>query len=103
MDRNPDDRIDVDGHPENTDRELNLQPGRLDDIESAEAYATRTAQRDVTGEFPEGAAEGARMLEGDRLHDREAMAAREGTPDTSDAPMERGEGQPHPSGGDDRG
>ncbi|HEX2077109.1 MAG TPA: hypothetical protein VHG08_05355 [Longimicrobium sp.] len=102
MDRNPNDRIDVDGHPENTDRELNLQPGRLDDIESAEAYATRTGQRDVTGEFPEGAAEGGPMSEGERLHDREQMSAREGMADTSDAPMERGERQSHTGGGANR-
>lgn len=58
MDRNSNDRINVDGHPENTDRELNLQPGRLDDIESAEAYATRTGQRDVTGQMPGRGSEG---------------------------------------------
>jgi hypothetical protein len=52
MDRNPNGRIDVDGHPENTDRELNMQPGRLEDIENAEAYAARTGERDVTGERP---------------------------------------------------
>jgi hypothetical protein len=50
MDRN--DGISTDGHPENTSRELHMQPGRLDDIESPEAYATRTGQRDVTGEMP---------------------------------------------------
>lgn len=74
MDRNRNGRIDVDGHPENTDRELNMQPGRLDDIESPEAYATRTGQRDVTGEMP-GSSRGS---EGERLHDREDMSAREG-------------------------
>ena len=63
MDRTSKDRISVDGHPESTDRELNLQPGRLDDIESAEAYATRTGQRDVTGQMPGG-------REGERLHGR---------------------------------
>lgn len=52
MDRNSNDRIDVDGHPENTNRELNMQPGRLEDIESPEAYATRTGQADVTGQVP---------------------------------------------------
>lgn len=96
MDRNPNDRIDVDGHPENTDRELNLQPGRLDDIESAEAYATRTGQRDVTGEAPE------RMGEGERLHDREDMSAREGMADTRDGAVERGERQSRTGGGADR-
>ena len=55
MDRNSNDRIDVEGHPENTNRELNMQPGRLEDIESPEAYATRTGQRDVTGDLPERA------------------------------------------------
>jgi hypothetical protein len=102
MDRNSDDRMDVDGRPENTDRELSMQPGRLDDIESAEAYATRTGQHDVTGEMPEGAAEGGRMLEGERLHDREQMSAREGMADTSDNPMERGERQSHTGGGANR-
>ncbi|HEX6911806.1 MAG TPA: hypothetical protein VF142_15495, partial [Longimicrobium sp.] len=71
MDRNPDDRINVDGHPESTDRELSLQPGRLDDIESAEAYATRMGQRDVTGQMPGGSG-------GERLHDREGLSGREG-------------------------
>ena len=52
MDRNRDDRINVDGHPENTSRELNMQPGRLEDIESPEAYATRTGQHGVTGQVP---------------------------------------------------
>lgn len=113
MDQNENDGIDVRGRPENTDRELNMQPGRLDDIESPEAYATRTGQRDVTGEFPEGAAEGGRMLEngveggrvteGERLHDREEMSAREGMADTSDGPMERGERQSHTGGGANRG
>lgn len=112
MDRNANDCIDVDGRPENTDRELNLQPGRLDDIESAEAYATRTGQHDVTGDFPEGAAEGGpmlegmadrgRVLEGERLHDREEMSAHEGMADTSDGPMERGERQSHTGGGASR-
>lgn len=74
MDRNPNGRIDVDGHPESTDRELNMQPGRLDDIESPEAYATRTGQRDVTGDMP-GSSRGS---EGERLHDREDMSGREG-------------------------
>lgn len=102
MDRNPNDRIDVDGRPENTDRELNMQPGRLDDIESAEAYATRTGQRDVTGETPERMDEGGQMLEGERLHDREDMSAREGMADSSDGPMERGERQSRTGGGADR-
>lgn len=102
MDRNSNGRIDADGHPENTDRELNLQPGRLDDIESAEAYATRTGQPDVTGETPEGSGEGARTLEGERLHDREDMSASEGMADTSDGAVERGERQAHTGGGADR-
>ena len=58
MDRNPNHRIDVDGHPENTNRELNMQPGRLEDIESPEAYATRTGQSDVTGQMPGRSREG---------------------------------------------
>lgn len=86
----------MDGRPENTDRELNLQPGRLDDIESAEAYATRTGQSDVTGETPE------RMGEGERLHDREDMSAHEGMADTSDGAVERGERQAQTGGGADR-
>src|SRR5690349_2432990 len=60
MDRN--DGISTDGHPENTNRELNMQPGRLEDIESPEAYATRTGQRDVTGEMP-GRAGGEEMTD----------------------------------------
>jgi hypothetical protein len=102
MDRNSDDRISVDGHPENTVRELNMQLGRLDDIESPEAYATRTGQRDVTGEMPEGSGQGARTLEGERLHDREDMSAREGMADTSDGAVERGERQSGTGGGADR-
>jgi hypothetical protein len=102
MDRNPNDRIDVDGRPENTDRELNMQPGRLDDIESPEAYATRTGQRDVTGDTPERMGEGSRMPEGERLHDREDMSAREGMADMSDGAMERGQRQSGTGGGADR-
>jgi hypothetical protein len=98
MDRNPNDRIDVDGRPENTDRELNMQPGRLDDIESPEAYATRTGQRDVTGETPERMGQGG-MLDGERLHDREDMSAREGMASMDDNPVERGERQGHTGGG----
>jgi hypothetical protein len=60
MDRNSNDRIDVDGHPENTRRELHMQPGRLEDIETPEAYATRTGQRDVTGEMPGRSGQGGR-------------------------------------------
>jgi hypothetical protein len=58
MDRNSNDRIDVDGHPENTSRELNMQPGRLEDIESPEAYATRTGQSDNAGQMPGRSGEG---------------------------------------------
>lgn len=96
MDRDSNDRIDVRGRPENTDRELNMQPGRLDDVESPEAYASRTGQRDVTGQAPE------RMGEGERLHDREDMSAREGMADLSDGSMERGERQARTGGGADR-
>ena len=102
MDRNPNDRIDVDGRPENTDRELNMQPGRLDDLESAAAYATRTGQCDVTGETPERMGEGARTLDGERLHDRDNMSAREGMADLSDGALERGERQSRTGGGADR-
>ncbi|MBW3570562.1 MAG: hypothetical protein KY467_05605 [Gemmatimonadetes bacterium] len=102
MDRDQNDRIDVDGKPQNTGRELNMQPGRLDEIERAEAYATRTGQHDVTGELPEGAGEGARTLEGERLHDRDDMSAREGMADTSDGASERGERQAGTGGGADR-
>jgi hypothetical protein len=102
MDRNSTDRMDVDGRLENTDRELNMQPGRLDDIESAEAYATRTGQRDITGDMPEGSGEGRRTLEGERLHDRENMSASEGMADLSDGSMERGERQSHTGGGANR-
>lgn len=97
MDRNSDDRMDVQGRPENTDRELNMQPGRLDDIESPEAYATRTGQRDVTGDTP------GRMGDGERLHDREDMSAREGMADLSDGSLERGERQARTGGGAHRG
>jgi hypothetical protein len=103
MDRNSNDRIDVDGHPENTNRELNMQPGRLDDIESAEAYASRTGQRDVTGDLPDRAGEGRRTLEGERLHDREDMSGREGMAGTGGGnPLERGDRQAQTGGGADR-
>jgi hypothetical protein len=103
MDRNPNDRIDVDGHPENTHRELNMQPGRLDDIEQPEAYATRTGQRDVTGELPENAGMGRRTLEGEQLHDREDMTGREGMAGQGGgSPMERGDRQAQTGGGRDR-
>ena len=97
MDRNSNGRIDVDGHPENTDRELNMQPGRLDDIESPEAYATRTSQRDVTGQMP------GRSGEGERLHDREDMSGREGMAGSGGGnPVERGDRQAQTGGGADR-
>lgn len=94
MERNSNDRIDVDGHPENANRELNMQPGRLDDIESAEAYATRTGQPDVTGQMP------GRSGEGERLHDREDMTGREGMAgELGGNPVERGERQARTGGG----
>jgi hypothetical protein len=52
MDDNANRRIDVDGKPENADRALHMQPGALEDIENATAYANRTGQQDVTGETP---------------------------------------------------
>lgn len=92
MDRK--DRISTDGHPENTNRELHMQPGRLDDIESPEAYATRTGQRDVTGQMP------GRSSEGERLHDREDMSGREGMAGQGGGnPMDRGERQAQTGGG----
>jgi hypothetical protein len=92
MDRN--DRISTDGHPENTGRELHMQPGRLDDIESAEAYATRSGQSDVTGQMP------GRSSEGERLHDREDMTDREGMAGQGGGnPVERGERQAQTGGG----
>jgi hypothetical protein len=95
MDRN--DGISTDGHPENTGRELNMQPGRLDGIESAEAYATRTGQGDVTGQMP------GRGSEGERLHDREDMTGREGMAgDVDGNPVERGERQAQTGGGANR-
>lgn len=96
MDRNPNDRIDVDGHPETADRGLNMQPGRLDEIESPEAYATRTGQPDVTGQMPGGS-------EGERLHDREDMSGREGMAGAGGGdPMQRGERQAQTGGGAQR-
>lgn len=92
MDR--ENRIDTDGHPENTSRELHMQPGRLDDIESAEAYATRTGQSDVTGQMS------GRSSEGERLHEREEMSGREGMAGQPGGdPMERGERQAQTGGG----
>lgn len=94
MARDRSDRIDVGGNPDAAAEDrLNMQPGRLEDIESAEARATRSGQRDVTGERP------APTVEGERLHDREDMSAHEGMADLSDAPMERGERQAHTGGG----
>ena len=72
MDRNRNDRMDVDGKPENTDRPLNMQPGSLEDIERAEAYATRTGQEDVTGSLPR------RGNGADDLTAREGMASEPG-------------------------
>jgi hypothetical protein len=82
MDRNPNDRIEVDGHPENTNRELHMQPGRLEDIESPEAYATRTGQSDVTGARAGRRTGGReRMAEGEhighRMHARPADGLRD--------------------------
>ncbi|HEY0016980.1 MAG TPA: hypothetical protein VGC13_11700 [Longimicrobium sp.] len=103
MDRNSNDRMNVDGNPDAAGQDrLNMQPGRLDDIESAEAYATRTGQADVTGDMPAGSGEGRRTLEGERLHDREDMSAREGMASTDDSPVERGERQAHTGGGANR-
>lgn len=66
MDRNRD-GISTDGHPENTGRELHMQPGRLDDIESAEAHATRTGQGDVTGDMPRRGGGADRLTPGENL------------------------------------
>ena len=97
MDRNQDDRTHVDGHPETAAQDsLNMQPGRLEDIENATAYANRTGQRDVTGEVPE------RMGEGERLHDRENMSAMEGMASGMDNPVERGARQAGTGGGASR-
>jgi hypothetical protein len=50
MDRSQDDRTPVDGNREAAAQgRLNMQPGRLEDIENATAYANRTGQRDVAG------------------------------------------------------
>jgi hypothetical protein len=88
MDRN--DRTNVDGHPETAAQDrLNMQPGRLEEIENATAYANRTGQRDVTGE-------------GERLHDRENMSAMEGMASGMDNPVERGERQAGTGGGANR-
>lgn len=93
MDRN-DDGIRTDGHPENTGRELHMQPGRLEDIENATAYANRTGQHDVTGDVP------GRMSDGERLHDREDMSGREGMAgQTGGNPVERGDRQAGTGGG----
>jgi hypothetical protein len=78
MDRNSNDRIDVDGHPENTNRELNMQPGRLDDIESPEAYATRTGQRDVTGEMPDRVTPGEDIGHGQRARPADGLNGADG-------------------------
>ncbi|HYW13743.1 MAG TPA: hypothetical protein VE871_17405 [Longimicrobium sp.] len=95
MDR--EDRINTDGHPENTSRELHMQPGRLDDIESAEAYATRSGQGDATGQAA------GRSSEGERIHDREDMSARDGMAGQGGGnPVERGERQAQTGGGADR-
>ncbi|HEY0038132.1 MAG TPA: hypothetical protein VGB66_15645, partial [Longimicrobium sp.] len=78
MDSNQD-RTNVDGHPEVAAQDrLNMQPGRLEDIENATAYANRTGQSDVTGA-------------GERMHDRENMTAMEGMASGMDNPVERGE------------
>ena len=63
MDR--DNRISTDGHPENASRELHMQPGQLEDIETAEAYATRTGQGDVTGQVPGRSGDGSVTPGGD--------------------------------------
>jgi hypothetical protein len=95
MDRNQDDRTNVDGHPEVAAQDrLNMQPGRLEDIENATAYANRTGQRDVTGELPEAM--------GERLHDRENMSAMEGMASGMDNPVERGTHQAGTGGGANR-
>ena len=95
MDRNQDERTNVDGHPEAAaQNRLNMQPGRMEDIETATAYANRTGQRDITGELPE------RM--GERLHDRENMSGMEGMASDMDNPVERGERQAGTGGGANR-
>ena len=96
------DHIGTDGHPENTGRQLNMQPGGLETVENATAYANRTGQHDVTGEVPGRMGEGRRTPEGERLHDREDMSGREGMAGAADGnPLERGERQAH-TGGDGR-
>lgn len=81
------DRTSVDGHPEAAAQDrLNMQPGRLEDIENATAYANRTGQTDATGDRPSSG-------QGERMHERDGMLAREGMADTTGNPMERGERQ----------
>lgn len=102
MDRD-NDRIGTDGHPENTGRELNMQPGGLENVENATAFANHTGQHDVTGDVPDRMGEGRRTLEGERLHDREDMSGREGMAGAGDgSPLERGERQARTGGGADR-
>lgn len=76
MDR--DKHIGTDGHPENTNRELHMQPGRLDDVESAEAYATRTGQHDVTGEVPGHLDEGKDIGGGQRARPADGLHGADG-------------------------
>ncbi|MBB4638672.1 hypothetical protein [Longimicrobium terrae] len=90
------DRTNVDGHPEVAAQDrLNMQPGRLEDIENASAYANRIGQTDVTGERPASS-------QGEQMHDRDDMSAREGMADLTGNPVERGERQAGTGGGADR-
>lgn len=94
MDQNQHRGANVDGNPEVAAQDrLNMQPGRLEDIENATAYANRTGQRDVTADMPE------RMGEGERLHDREDMSGMEGMASGMDNPVDRGMRQAGTGGG----
>jgi hypothetical protein len=90
MDRNSNDRIDVDDHPESTDRELHMQPGRLEDIEQPEAYATRTGQRDVAGDLPERSGGRERTADGEDLGAGLRARPADGL-DDADGRIDRGE------------
>lgn len=63
MDRDRDERIEEKGKPGVPRHELHMQPGPLDDIETADAYATRTGQHDITSELPRRVAEGEELGE----------------------------------------
>lgn len=78
MKRDRDECIEEKGKPGVPRHELHMQPGPLDEIETADAYATRTGQHDITSERPRRVAEGEELGGGVRAHPADGLRGADG-------------------------